>query len=36
MKTVRKGPGGPGKHQVEPEPVMCPCHKEDGWYPGLH
>lgn len=35
-QTVRKGPGGPAKHQAEPEPVMCPCHKEDGWCPVLH
>ncbi len=24
----RKEPGGPGGHEVEREPTMCPCRKE--------
>ncbi|KAK4827955.1 LOW QUALITY PROTEIN: hypothetical protein QYF61_022657 [Mycteria americana] len=31
----RKGPGGPGGLQVEHEPAMYSCIKEDYWYPGL-
>ncbi|KAK4806690.1 hypothetical protein QYF61_027691 [Mycteria americana] len=27
---------GPGGHQVEHEPVICPCRKEGKWYPGLY
>lgn len=32
----RKDPGGPGEHQVECEPAMCPYRKEGHQHPGLH
>lgn len=32
----RKGSMGPGGHQVDREPSMCPCGQEGQGYPGLH
>lgn len=32
----RKGPGGPGGHQIEHEPAMHPCSNEGELYSGLH
>lgn len=36
VKAQEKRSGAPGGHQVEQEPVTCPCHKEGEWHPGLH
>ena len=33
---AEKDLGGPGEHQVELEPTMCPCSKGGEWHPGLH
>lgn len=35
-RSGRKGPGGPGGHQVEREPAVGPCSQKGKWYPGLH
>ncbi|PKU36305.1 rna-directed dna polymerase from mobile element jockey-like [Limosa lapponica baueri] len=32
----RRGPGGPGRQQVEHEATICPTCKEGSWCPEVH